>query len=63
MEPTVGGPNRGPPNWGWGEKFGRSTKMAAHLEGLLEINFLYPLSKYRDDSTFNSPTGVGLNHA
>ena len=26
MGPTVGRTNRGPPNWGWGEKFGRPTK-------------------------------------
>jgi len=25
---------------GWREKFGRPTKIAVHLEGLLEINFL-----------------------
>ena len=44
----------------WGEKFGRPTKMATHLEGLLEINFLYPSSKYGYGSPFSSPTGVAL---
>jgi hypothetical protein len=39
VEPTVGSPNRGPPNWGWREKFGGPTKMAAYLLPLLEIDF------------------------
>jgi len=59
--PTVGSSNRGPPNWGDGEKFGRPTKMAAYLEGLLEINFLHPPSKYRDGSPFKEPAGDALN--
>ena len=34
--------------------------MTAHLEGLLEIDFSHPPSKYGDDSSFSSPTGVVL---
>ena len=66
MGPTVGSPNRGPLNWvgegegGCAEKFGRTAKMAAHLEKLLEINFLHPPSKYGDGSPFSSPAGVAL---
>ena len=32
--------------------------LAAHLENLLGINFLCPLSKYGDDNLFSSSTGV-----
>ena len=45
---------------GGAEKFGRPTKMAAHLEGLLEINFLGSPSKYGDGSPFNHSIGVAL---
>ena len=45
---------------GWGKKFGRPTKMTAHLKGLLEINFFHPSSKYGYGSPFSSPTGVAL---
>ena len=34
--------------------------MAAHLEGLLEINFLGSPSKYGDGSPFNHSIGVAL---
>ena len=34
--------------------------MAAHLKGLLEIKFLLPPSKYRNGSSFSSPSGVAL---
>ena len=54
----VGSPNRGPPNLGGG--IGRPTKTTAHLEGLLEINFLYPLNKYENNSPFSSPGKVAL---
>jgi len=43
---------------GVGEKFGRPTKIVAHLESLLEINFFHPPSKYRDENPFNSSAGV-----
>ena len=45
---------------GWGEKFGRPTKMAAHLLPLLEIKFLRPQNKYEDRSSFSHPAGVAL---
>ena len=35
---------------GWGEKFGKTTKMAAHLLPLLEIKFFHLPSKYGDRS-------------
>ena len=48
---------------GVGEKFGRPTKMAAHLLPLLEIKFLHPPSKYGDGSPFSHPGGVALSFA
>ena len=54
----VGSPNRMPPNYVWGEKFGRPVKMVVHLEGLLEINFLHLPNKYGNESSFSSPTRV-----
>jgi len=56
--PTVGSPNRGPPNWGVGEKFEMPTKMAAHLLPVLDIDFLCPPTKSLYDSPFALPTGV-----
>ena len=44
VEPIVGSPNRGPLNWRGGEK---------KFEGLLEIKFLHPSSKYRDGNPFS----------
>ena len=45
---------------GVGEKFGRPTKMAAHLLPLLEIDFLCPPTKSSYGSPFVLPTGVAL---
>jgi len=42
------------------KKFGNPTKIKAHLEGLLEIKFLYPLCKYRYGSLFSHPAGDAL---
>jgi hypothetical protein len=58
--PIVGRPNREPPNWGRAEKFGRPTKTTAHLKSLLDINFLYPPSKYENNSSFSSPAKIAL---
>jgi hypothetical protein len=48
--------------WGVGEKFGKPTKMAAYLFPLLEIDFLYPPTKFLYDILFAFPTGVALSH-
>ena len=44
-----------------GEKFGRLTKMTAHLLSLLEID-LYPPTKFLYDILFAFPNGVALSH-
>jgi len=43
-----------------GEKIERPTRTTAHLENLLEINFLYPPNKYENNSPFSSPGKVAL---
>jgi len=45
---------------GWRKEFGSPSKIAAHIEVLLEIKFLHSPTKSLDGSPFDRSTGVAL---